>query len=79
MTVSKRSLRIGGNMLDKDRNGIPDYIESYALMIVGIILIFAGLFSLYKGVLAESTAMRLVYIGLALLLGDGVVKKFIGG
>ena len=75
MTVSKRSLRIGGNMLDKNKNGIPDKIENFALLVVSIILVVASVPLLSSALIGEGFAKFMIIVGIAGMLGDEVVKK----
>lgn len=65
--------------IDTNKNGIPDYIESYALMFVSLFLIIFGCILLYNDVTDEvvsQTAMRLILYGLGGLAGDRVVENF---
>ena len=65
--------------LDKNENGIPDYIEAYALMIASLIIFIAGITLLIiyvKDSAVAQVSMRLILYGLGGLGADRLAENF---
>jgi len=65
--------------MDKNKNGIPDYIEAYILLIVSFILIVFALSGVCLEWISEPFAYKLTILGVIGLAGDEVIKKYFFG
>jgi len=61
--------------MDKNKNGIPDKIENFALLFISIILVIASVPLLSAELVTEGFAKFMIIVGVAGTLGDEVIKK----
>jgi|AntDeeMinimDraft_6_1070357.scaffolds.fasta_scaffold03832_5 pheromone shutdown protein TraB len=65
--------------MDKNNNQIPDKVEGYALLIVSIVLVVAGLVFVGMEIFTDSFGQWIITVGMLGLIGDEVVKKYFTG
>lgn len=60
--------------MDKNKNGVPDKIEGYSVIVVGFIIIITGIVALFTGVMPVTGVLSCFGLGSALIGGEEVKK-----